>query len=110
MPLRSRLTRYPAYVFHTVLWLLNRVYKVVLRPKPAGIDKMRLDLNDPTLLPQETKRLYIYSKTDSIIRWQDVERHIEDARKAGIEVTVEKYEESPHVTHARMDGNRCVKL
>lgn len=54
----------------------------------------------------DAERLYIYSKSDTIIKSEDVERNIASARAAGLKVSSELYENSPHVSHARIDGKR----
>ncbi|VDB86875.1 unnamed protein product [Peniophora sp. CBMAI 1063] len=51
-------------------------------------------------------RLYIYSIKDRTIRSQNIERHIEEAKRLGIVVDVERYEDSPHVGHMRCDEKR----
>jgi hypothetical protein len=66
-------------------------------------------LNQPKLLPWFTKataRLYIYSKTDELMPPGDVEGHAELAKRNGLQVRLEKYDESPHVAHARTDPVR----
>lgn len=53
-------------------------------------------------------RLYIYSDTDELVSAHWVDEHVADAKQKGVDVSVEKYGTSAHVSHARTDGKRCV--
>ncbi|KZV82207.1 hypothetical protein EXIGLDRAFT_627377, partial [Exidia glandulosa HHB12029] len=54
-----------------------------------------------------TERVYIYSTSDSVVKVEDVEAHVEAARTAGLHVDTEKFTTpSPHVGHARTDERR----
>jgi hypothetical protein len=54
----------------------------------------------------ELRRVYIYSLTDAIIDYKDVETHAAEAKTKGFSVVLEKYEGSAHVAHLRKDENR----
>ena len=41
-----------------------------------------------------------------MVPWTEVEEHAEEARKAGLDVRMERFEGSPHVAHARTDLER----
>lgn len=58
-------------------------------------------VNDPRLSDVSAKRLYLYSKEDDIIHWEDVEKHAADARQKGWSVSAEMFEGTPHVGHMR---------
>ncbi|KAL0940585.1 uncharacterized protein CTRU02_203348 [Colletotrichum truncatum] len=73
---------------------------------PNPMDKMRASLNQPNLLQNELRRVYVYSKEDRMVDWEDVERHAEEASKIGFKVEKERFEGSPHVAHARLDSVR----
>ena len=45
------------------------------------------------------KRLYVYSDSDLMVGWKDIERHAEDARKIGVNAKTRKLEGSKHVQH-----------
>lgn len=55
---------------------------------------------------REMPRLYIYSKKDKITLSKYVESHIKQATSLGLDVTVEVFEDTPHVAHARQDPDR----
>ncbi|KAJ3513950.1 hypothetical protein NLJ89_g2660 [Agrocybe chaxingu] len=77
---------------------------------------LRIAVHEPAGLPNLSEvassdlkaapRLYIYSETDRITMAKNVKRHIDEARGKGYDVTVERYEKSPHVAHARTDPER----
>ncbi|KAF8553926.1 hypothetical protein OG21DRAFT_1175910 [Imleria badia] len=54
----------------------------------------------------QTPRLYIFSKKDEVVPWQAVQQHVETAKKSGLNVRCEVYEESAHVAHVRHDPKR----
>jgi hypothetical protein len=58
-------------------------------------------VNNPTLSNTSAKRLYLYSKEDDIIHWEDIERHAADALKKGWSVSADVFEGTPHVGHKR---------
>lgn len=54
----------------------------------------------------EVRRVYIYSPTDSLTNYKDVETHAAEAKTQGFSVALEKYENSAHVAHLRKDESR----
>lgn len=63
----------------------------------SSIDDLRLQLNDPALFGSVARRLYLYSREDRMVRWQDVESHLEDARsKQGYLAVGLAFSESAH--------------
>ncbi|KAH8688936.1 hypothetical protein GQ44DRAFT_720610 [Phaeosphaeriaceae sp. PMI808] len=54
----------------------------------------------------EVRRVYIYSRTDALTDYRDVEAHAADAKTKGFFVALEKYEGSAHVAHLRKDEIR----
>ncbi|PWY90580.1 hypothetical protein BO94DRAFT_593481, partial [Aspergillus sclerotioniger CBS 115572] len=61
-----------------------------------SIDDYRVDLNDPRFFGTEARRLYLYSLTDDMIPWVDVEGHMNDARQKGYSVMGVSFEDSRH--------------
>jgi hypothetical protein len=61
----------------------------------------KLAVNDARFSDEGAKRLYLYSKEDDIILWEDIEKHAADARQKGFSVTAELFEGTPHVGHMR---------
>jgi hypothetical protein len=70
------------------------------------IQKLRKDLNDEGLWKSERGRVYIYSKEDRIVGWEDVESHAKEAKEKGVgEVRMQLWE-SAHVGHMTKNGER----
>ena len=76
---------------------------------------VRRQLNAPNVLPgftdremqaDATPRLYVFSKTDRLTPTTEVLSHIREARRLGLDVRTEVFEDSPHVSHARVDPDR----
>ncbi|KAK2616902.1 hypothetical protein QQS21_000280 [Conoideocrella luteorostrata] len=69
-----------------------------------SVSHLRAQLNDPAVLGN-ARRLYLYSKADQVVRWQDVEAHIEDARsQQGLSAQGVSYPDSPHCALVRDHG------
>ncbi|KAK3984217.1 hypothetical protein QBC44DRAFT_385919 [Cladorrhinum sp. PSN332] len=66
-------------------------------------------VNNPTLSDNSSKRLYLYSKEDDIIHWEDIEAHAADARSKGWSVSAEIFEGTPHVGHMKTHSEKYWK-
>ncbi|KAK8021644.1 hypothetical protein PG990_006782 [Apiospora arundinis] len=105
-------------VFYVFLWM-NKAWEFVLRRHHAGAWS-RAAVNRPEMVPvpsakkengnekmmvadeQHTpRRLYLYSKEDDIIGWEDIEEHAEQSTKLGYHADTELFEGSGHVDHMR---------
>lgn len=82
-------------------WLVSR-----LRGVPVVTDRTAAALNDAGLVGVAPRRAYMYGTGDEMVDWRDVERHAAEARAAGFEVRLEKFEGGKHVAHVRVDGDR----
>ncbi|KAI1323765.1 hypothetical protein F5Y16DRAFT_403099 [Xylariaceae sp. FL0255] len=58
----------------------------------------------------EMRRVYIYSASDELIGYEDVEAHAAEAKTKGFSVALEKYDGSAHVAHLRKDEARYWKI
>lgn len=56
--------------------------------------------------PNCAPRLYVYSVSDRIVPFDLIEAHIDEATGKGLDVAVEKFETSAHVSHARKNPER----
>lgn len=63
-------------------------------------------MNDGRLVERGAKRLYVFSEKDALVGWRDVEAHVEEARKTGVNVEVLKETDTPHVQHMLLDAER----
>lgn len=80
--------------------LLYPTVTVVNRLQHAGLLRsvrdLRALLNDPGIFGSRPRRLYIYSKEDVMVGWQDVQIHVEDARSRGYDADQVVFERGPH--------------
>jgi hypothetical protein len=97
---KSPLTKYlGAPILRFVVFLLYLVL-FITRAEDA-ITRIRKQLNDHKLFSPDVPRLYIYSKADQLVPYQDVMNHAEDARIKGYGATSEVlFEASAHCAHA----------
>ena len=82
------------YFFCLTIWLTSRVFKTV-----NVVDRLRNGLLDKTILAAKRQISYIYSKTDTIIGFEDVDAHAAEAARDGLQVNRVVFEKSAHVAH-----------
>ncbi|KAK3501923.1 hypothetical protein B0T13DRAFT_215792 [Neurospora crassa] len=63
-------------------------------------------VNNEELCARGARRLYVYSKEDDIIYWEDIESHAAQARQRGYQVDMDMFEGTPHVGHMRMHSEQ----
>ncbi|GAA5870928.1 hypothetical protein JCM3774_003483 [Rhodotorula dairenensis] len=104
--LRNPWVKYPAVAAISLMYGVLRLWSMIRR-QPSTLARISAYLNSPTLLPP-VPRLYLYSPIDELIPPEDVERHAAEARtRAGVQdIRMEKFQQSPHVAHARTDPER----
>lgn len=99
-------------------WLLGQIG---LMSKKRTVDELTEAINTPSpargaeaggvsvpWMSVQTPRLYVYSKADRLVPWSGVEMHGKEAQDwIGFQdVRMEKFEDSPHVAHARAYPDR----
>ncbi|KAI9684871.1 MAG: hypothetical protein M1822_005520 [Bathelium mastoideum] len=89
------------YAFCFTIWLTSRVFKTV-----NVVDRIRRGLLNNEILAAKRQISYIYSKTDQVIGFEDVEEHATEAEEKGLKVKRVVYEKSAHVAHAVADPGR----
>lgn len=94
-------------------WALAAIVVTCLMvvPQVLGIEIMATrgprELNSARNIPHKTARLYVYSSSDKLIYWKDVETHAEEARNKGYaNIILERFDGSSHVSHLRLDPSR----
>jgi len=110
---------YPFLRFLVVLFLRAVFFRQTvidffrsLLGKPKAVNYLQsvlAQIQNPQLLPwfsKHTKRLYMYSKTDELIPWKEVEDHAKEGESLGFDVKLERFEDSEHVQHARTHPNQ----
>lgn len=73
---------------------------------PNSLDDWYRSHNHDAANTNEVRRVYIYSPTDALTEYKDVEAHAAEAKAQGFSVTLEGYEGSTHVAHLRKDESR----
>ncbi|KAJ8520744.1 hypothetical protein ONZ45_g2481 [Pleurotus djamor] len=53
-----------------------------------------------------TPRLYVFSKADELVPWEEVHDTARRSELAGLDTRIELFDESPHVAHGRTDPAR----
>ncbi|KAJ5983294.1 hypothetical protein N7481_005393 [Penicillium waksmanii] len=74
-----------------------------------AVRDLRLALNDPNTFGTDAKRLYIYSKEDVMVGWEDVQSHFEEARSQGYTADQIVFESGSHCTLMVEDADRYWK-
>jgi hypothetical protein len=71
------------------------------------VSKGRARLNDSALVPVSARRIYAYSKADTMVWWEDPREHAAEARKAGCKDVREiVFERSKHCAHIQEDADK----
>ncbi|KAG1854193.1 hypothetical protein DFJ58DRAFT_660542, partial [Suillus subalutaceus] len=73
------------------------------------LENLQTEMWNPRILPWmglHTPRLYLFSRTDKLISWQEVTQHAETAKERGMDVRCELFEESAHVAHLQAEPER----
>ncbi|RPA71442.1 hypothetical protein BJ508DRAFT_419920 [Ascobolus immersus RN42] len=84
--------------------------------KLAGFDKEDVFMRHARWLMEDevvgkgVKRQFVYSETDEMVWYKDVEEHIAKEKEADLEVRVDKFEGSRHVAHAKGEPERYWKV
>ncbi|KAJ5111991.1 hypothetical protein N7532_000036 [Penicillium argentinense] len=87
-------------LWYAFLWA-NFALEWVRGSEPSGVWATRI-MNDQTIAPISSNRLYLYSKEDEIIWWEDLEHAVAQVKSLGYKVDLEMFEGSPHVGHMRL--------
>ena len=92
-----------AYLFY--LWLKYKLFGIL------PISQHIWDaLNKETLIDPTANRLYIASRSDDMIEFDDVEAHRDVARQKGWRARLEEFVGSKHVAHPLVDKERYWRL
>ncbi|KAJ5893292.1 hypothetical protein N7495_004983 [Penicillium taxi] len=87
-------------LWYTFLWA-NWAWERLRGLEPSGNWATRI-LNDHGIASTDSTRLYLYSKEDQIIWWEDLEANAAEVKRLGYPVEMELFEGSLHVGHGRM--------
>ncbi|KAE9396383.1 hypothetical protein BT96DRAFT_977503 [Gymnopus androsaceus JB14] len=103
----------PVVVVYAVFYIMN-----AYAGNPPIYSDLRTSLNSPILLPSviqttssyDIPRLYLYSDNDKLSLEEDISRHAADAISKGFNVSVEKFCNTVHVSHARSNPESHLPL
>ncbi|KAL3461100.1 hypothetical protein BJX64DRAFT_261708 [Aspergillus heterothallicus] len=98
------------YTYLTSMFVLGKAVGKVLGIRDA-VSVARQVINDDRMMRgldklSPPRRCYIYSDTDELVDWKDVEKHASDAESKGFVVWREKFLGSEHVAHMKADPER----
>jgi hypothetical protein len=92
-----------AYLMLTFLWC----FYAINGPKKNLMTRIRRGLEDQRLWEtQRIRRCYLYSENDTLIKYQDVERHARKAQRKGVDVSTVRFQHSEHCYHIREDREK----
>lgn len=93
------------FIFTQGFWYLflwaNWAWERLRSSEPSGVWANRV-MNDHSITTVNSSRLYLYSKEDEIIGWQDLEENVAQVKTLGYSVDLEMFQGSPHVGHMRL--------
>ncbi|KAI0007277.1 DUF829-domain-containing protein [Xylariaceae sp. FL0662B] len=99
---------WPFTVTHRLWWVVmyavHFIEKAIGR-EPSGEHAMRVFLDNATASTR-APRIYMYSKEDDLIWWEDLEAQAAIAKSKGYTTELVRFEGSPHVGHMRMHPDR----
>ena len=101
-PLKNPVVRFFGVIAFRVLLTTWKVWSMISGTEDLFVT-LRKQLLNPSNLPTNIPKTYIYSKTDALIGYKVVEAHAEEARSLGAEVEQVLYENTPHVNHVKAD-------
>lgn len=98
----QRLIAAPVLYALAVLWVISMAVGIF----PDSLTEWYWAHNHSEGNTAEVRRAYIYTPSDPLIDFRDVERHAAEAKTEGFSVALEKFVGSAHVAHVRKDEGR----
>ncbi|KAH8820744.1 hypothetical protein F5884DRAFT_59102 [Xylogone sp. PMI_703] len=88
-----------------VILLMIRGIEILLRRQNIPAFSVKA-VNSEQHVSKSSSRVYLYSKEDKIIWWEDLEAHAADATRKGYAVDCVLFEGSGHVAHMKMSPDK----
>lgn len=107
--IKNPIIRFIALTFLYTMHFIRLGLSLLLGKRVMIMENLQIELWNPRVLPWmglHTPRLYLFSRKDKLIPWQDVTRHADTAKERGMDVHCELFEESEHVAHIRVEPER----
>lgn len=84
-------------IWYLCLWIIETARWVMGTP---SVGRFTVEsLNRPDIATKHATRLYIYSKADDLVWWEDIEQNVAAAKAEGYNILTEVFEGTPHVAH-----------
>ncbi|TPX13610.1 uncharacterized protein E0L32_006081 [Thyridium curvatum] len=84
----------------SLFWHANRTLELATGRENMHAIGPRV-VNDADLESTDAMRLYLYSKEDALMGWEDIEKHGQEAEEKGYKTTRVMFAGSSHVSHMR---------
>ncbi|KAF3390596.1 hypothetical protein F1880_008967 [Penicillium rolfsii] len=101
----AKMFPWPFIVTQALWWVFlwgNYLWERIKGTEPSGVWANRVS-NDEQTATRSASRLYLYSKEDEIVWYEDLEENVAQVKRLGYRaVDMEMFEGSPHVGHMRM--------
>ncbi|QRV76855.1 indole-diterpene biosynthesis protein PaxU [Ceratobasidium sp. AG-Ba] len=116
--LKSPVLRTIAKPFLVPAYAGAQLYKHTIDRRPDTFATTRSEMSNSSLVPQDITQVYIYGSADLLTPPESVEKYVVDKkerlRKEGVNgdrvIRAERFEGSPHVSHAKVDSKRYWKV
>lgn len=102
LPFFLKLVATPFLYAFATMWFASMTLGLI----PDSVGSWYKSHNEDAGNSNEVRRVYIYSPTDVVVDYKDVETHAAEAKTNGFSVAIEKYKGSAHVAHIRKDETR----
>ena len=105
----ARLFPWPFVVTQSIMavfLLMYSAFEAVIAGRESAGAWSRKAANNPEYEVKDARKLYMYSKEDDLIGWEDIEAHAAETRQLGWDADVEVFQGSGHVGHMRMHGEQ----
>jgi hypothetical protein len=89
-----------AHAYLSVSWTLRTMFRM-----ENVVQNLRTGLNNKDLFLLQARRLYLYSKADKMVFWEDIVEN-GTAEALGCEVTKVPFENSTHAAHIMEDAKK----
>jgi hypothetical protein len=101
----AKMFPWPVIVTQALWWMFlwgNYLVERMRGSEPSGVWANRI-MNEEGVTSRDSWRLYLYSKEDEIIGYEDLEENVAGVKRLGYRgVETELFEGSPHVGHMRL--------
>ncbi|GJC89783.1 hypothetical protein ColLi_12621 [Colletotrichum liriopes] len=84
-----------------IFLLLNQAYEYLIGRESAPVFSVKA-IGDPKYVSKGSRKLFLYSKEDPLIGWEDIEQNMAESKVKGYAYNAVRFEGTGHVGHMRM--------